>query len=77
MVGGGVKLIQGVYVCDGLAVSEANVPFIHEVYEGNMHDAKIFPKLFDALTERLSNLKISTENLVLVFYKGNNFKNEY
>ena len=56
----------------GLAVSEDNLPFMHETYEGNKHDAKIFPKLLDALTERLSNLKITTENLVLVFDKGNN-----
>ena len=56
----------------GLAVSEDNVPFMHETYEGNKHDAKIFPKLLDALTERLSNLEITTEYLVLVFDKGNN-----
>ena len=37
-----------------------------------MHDSKIFPRLLDTLTERLSNLKITTENLVLVFDKGNN-----
>jgi transposase len=59
-------------VCVGLAVSEDNVPFMHETYEGNKHDAKIFPELMDAITERLSNLKITTENLVLVFDKGNN-----
>ena len=56
----------------GLAVSEDNVPFMHESYEGNKHDTKIFPKLIDALIERLSNLKITTENLILVFDKGNN-----
>jgi transposase len=56
----------------GLAVSEDSVPFMHETYEGNTHDSKIFPKLLDVLTERLSNLKITTENLVLVFDKGNN-----
>ena len=56
----------------GLAVSEDNVPFMHEVYEGNKHDAKIFPELLDALTERLTNLKIATEHMTLVFDKGNN-----
>ena len=56
----------------GLAVSEDNVPFMHETYEGNTHDSKIFPRLLDTLTERLSNLKITTKNLVLVFDKGNN-----
>jgi hypothetical protein len=54
-------------ICMGLAVSEDNIPFMHEVYEGNKHDAKIFPELLDALTERLTNLKITTEEMVLVF----------
>lgn len=58
----------------GLTVSEDNVPFMHESYEGNKHDAKILPELLDALTERLSNLKITTKNLILVFDKGNNSK---
>ncbi|CAD6493196.1 MAG: hypothetical protein CHKLHMKO_00429 [Candidatus Argoarchaeum ethanivorans] len=59
-------------VCMGLAVSEDNVPFMHEVYEGNRHDSKIFPELLDALTERLTNLKIETDDMILVFDKGNN-----
>jgi len=46
----------------GLAVSEDNIPFMHEVYEGNKHDAKIFPEQLDALTKRLTNLKITTED---------------
>jgi transposase len=59
-------------VCMGLAVSEDNVPFMHQVYEGNKHDSKIFPELLDTLTERLTNLKITTEDMILVFDKGNN-----
>jgi len=59
-------------VCMGLAVSEDNIPFMHEVYEGNKHDSKIFPELLDALTERLTNLEITTEDMILVFDKGNN-----
>jgi len=58
----------------GLAVSEDNVPFIHEVYEGNKHDSKIFPELLDAITQRLTNLKITTKDMILVFDKGNNFQ---
>ncbi|RZB29061.1 MAG: hypothetical protein AEth_01665 [Candidatus Argoarchaeum ethanivorans] len=54
-------------VCTGLAVSEDNVPFMHEVYEGDRHDSKIFPELLDALTERLTNLKITTDDMILVF----------
>jgi len=59
-------------VCMGLAVSEDNIPFMHEVYEGNKHDSKIFPELLNILTERLTNLKITTEDMILVFDKGNN-----
>ena len=36
------------------------------------HNSKISPRLLDTLIERLSNLKITTENLILVFDKGNN-----
>ncbi|MCD4809991.1 MAG: IS1634 family transposase, partial [Methanosarcinales archaeon] len=57
-------------ICMGLAVSEDNIPFMHEVYKGNKHDAKIFPELIDALTDRLTNLKITTEEMILVFDKG-------
>jgi len=59
-------------ICMGLAVSEDNIPFMHEVYEGNKHDSKIFPELLDVLTERLTNLEITTEDMILVFDKGNN-----
>lgn len=59
-------------VCMGLAVSEDNIPFMHEVYEGNKHDAKIFPDLLDTLTKRLTNFKVTTEDMILVFDKGNN-----
>jgi len=59
-------------VCMGLAVSEDNIPFMHEVYEGNKHDAKIFPDLLDTPTKRLTNLKVTTEDMILVFDKGNN-----
>ena len=59
-------------ICMGLAVSEDNIPFMHEVYEGNKHDSKIFPELLDAITQRLTNLKITTKDMILVFDKGNN-----
>ena len=59
-------------VCMGLAVSEDNVPFMHEVYEGNKHDSKIFPELLDTIIKRLTDLNITTEDMILVFDKGNN-----
>ena len=46
------KLIRG-FMGVGLTVSEDNVLFIHETYEGNKHDAKIFPELIDALATHL------------------------
>ncbi len=59
-------------VCMGLAVSEDNVPFMHEVYEGNKHDSKIFPELLDIIVKRLTYLNITTDGMILVFDKGNN-----
>jgi len=59
-------------VCMGLVVSEDNISFMHEVYEGNKHDSKIFPDLLDTLITRLTNLKVTTKNMILVFDKGNN-----
>jgi len=56
----------------GLVVSEDNIPFMHDVYEGNMHDAKQFPKLLDNLVKRLATLYVNTKDIVLVCDKGNN-----
>jgi transposase len=56
----------------GLIVSEDNIPFLHTTYEANTHDAKQFPKIFDELVERLTILHVNTEDVVLVFDKGNN-----
>ena len=58
----------------GLAVSEENIPFLHETYAGNIHDAKIFPKIIDTLVWRLTKLKVDTEELIVVIDKGNNSK---
>ena len=56
----------------GLVVSDHNVPFLHTVHEANLHDAKSFPKMLDELVGRLTTLDVNTEDLVLVFDKGNN-----
>jgi transposase len=56
----------------GLVASEENIPFLHTTYEANTHDAKQFPKIFDELVERLTILHVNTEDIVLVFDKGNN-----
>lgn len=56
----------------GLVVSEDNIPFIHDTYEANNHDAKQFPKLLDGLVKRLTTLHMNSKDIVLVCDKGNN-----
>jgi hypothetical protein len=56
----------------GLATSEENIPFMHEVYPGNEQDAHIFSEIIDTLTRRLETLKVDLSQLVLVFDRGNN-----
>jgi len=55
-----------------LAVSDENIPMLFDAYPGNKHDADVFPETMDALIKRLERLKVATEELVLVFDKGNN-----
>jgi len=56
----------------GLAVNDANLPFLSEVYPGNEHDSKIFVQIFDGICERLEKLKVRIEDITLVFDKGIN-----
>jgi len=58
----------------GLAVSEENIPLLHESYPGNSHDVKIFKIIFEKLVERLDALEVPTGDIVLVFDKGCNSK---
>lgn len=55
-----------------LAVSQDNLPFYHEVYPGNEQDAKRFPMLLEGIVKRLAALNIDSEELALVFDRGNN-----
>jgi len=57
-----------------LATDEENIPFIHETYPGNIHDSVEFPILIDGIVNRLTELNVNTENITLVFDKGNNSK---
>ena len=59
-------------VAFGIAESDENIPLMHETYPGNVSDAKIFPEIIEKIIERLNNLDIVTENMTLVFDKGNN-----
>ena len=55
-----------------LVASQENIPFIHETYPGNVHDSVEFPALIDIIVNHLTDLKINTEDITLVFDKGNN-----
>ncbi len=58
-----------------LAADQENIPFMHETYPGNIHDSIEFPTLIDSIVNRLTDLKINTEDITLVFDKGNNSEN--
>ena len=55
-----------------LVTNENNIPFMHETYAGNIHDSTEFPELIDGIVNYLTDLKINTEDMVVVFDKGNN-----
>jgi len=59
-------------ICVALAANQENIPFMHETYPGNIHDSIEFSVLIDAIVRRLTELKISTDDVVAVFDKGNN-----
>jgi transposase len=59
-------------VAFGIAVSQENIPLLSEVYEANEPDAKLFPKVFGRLVDRLARLNVAAEGITLVFDKGNN-----
>ncbi|MGB9629881.1 MAG: IS1634 family transposase [Thermodesulfobacteriota bacterium] len=48
------------------------LPFLHKVYEGNCHDARLFPEAMSLLVERYSKLSTKAKDLTVVFDKGNN-----
>jgi transposase len=56
----------------GIAVSEENIPLMHETNAGNTQDAKLFPQIIDKIITRLKKLDIDTHDITLVFDKGNN-----
>src|SRR5659263_272516 len=45
---------------------------MHETYAGNIHDSTEFPELIEGIINYLTDLKINTEDITLVFDKGNN-----
>lgn len=57
----------------GLVVSKVyGLPFLHQVYPGNQHDASLFPQVLRELADRYARLAGSTQQLTLLFDKGIN-----
>ena len=56
----------------GLAVSGQDIPVFHKTVPGNSHDAPLFSTVVDEIIERLEELHVAAEDVVLVFDKGNN-----
>lgn len=58
----------------GLVVSEDNIPLMHVVYEGNKRESDVITDITELIHARLKKLDFETENIVFVFDKGNNSK---
>lgn len=58
----------------GLVVSEDNIPLMHVVYEGNKRESDVITDITELIHERLIKLDFKIENIVFVFDKGNNSK---
>ncbi len=48
------------------------LPFLHKLYPGNQHDAKLFPEALSLLVHRYSQLAKTSNGLTLIIDKGNN-----
>jgi transposase len=57
-----------------LAITPQNIPFLWNTYEGCKNDAKVFPDMVNTIVERLKQLTIKTDDIILVFDRGNNSK---
>jgi transposase len=56
----------------GLTISDQNIPFQSITYPANEHDAKLFPELIDDICERLQEINVPAEDMILVFDRGMN-----
>jgi len=48
------------------------LPFLHKVYAGNQHDAKLFPEALSLLVHRYKHLAKTSDGFTLIIDKGNN-----
>jgi len=58
----------------GLVVSEQNIPLMHVVYDGNKKEPDVIMDITNLIHSRLNKLNFNIENIVFVFDKGNNSK---
>jgi len=58
----------------GLVVSEDGIPLMHTTYAGNKHETKVVTDVVDGIHERLKKLGQNVEDLIFVFDRGNNSK---
>jgi len=56
------------------AVPVIGLPFLHKLYAGNQHDAKLFPEALRLLVNRYQRLAKTSDGLTLIIDKGNNSK---
>ncbi|MFH1218735.1 MAG: IS1634 family transposase [Candidatus Peregrinibacteria bacterium] len=58
----------------GLVVSDENIPLMHMTYAGNERETGVVTKVVDTLFERFKKLGQDVDELVFVFDRGNNSK---
>ncbi len=58
----------------GMVVSDENIPLMHTIYEGNKRESEVMSDVVDTIHSRLQKLGAKTEELVFVFDRGNNSK---
>jgi len=58
----------------GLVVSKQNIPLMHVVYDGNKKESDVIMDITNLIHSRLKKFNFDIENIVFVFDKGNNSK---
>lgn len=58
----------------GMVVSEDNIPLMHMTYAGNKRETEVVTDVVDGIYQRFKKLGEDAKNLVFVFDRGNNSK---
>ena len=58
-------------------VTLGDLPVLSEVYPANEEDAKVFARVFESLVKRLVDLDMATDQLIMVFDRGINSKDNF